>query len=202
MRSSIGRRVVAGAVGGLAVAMLLGGWWGVVVGVAVGIATVRWYDRFATARRSPDDRRAAADLPFACDLLAAVLKAGTPPDLAARCVGRALGGPLGARLDRVHRALRLGSPADEAWSYLGDIDGAARLVSAAVRSQHSGAAFAGSLHRVAEDLRHDRLAATEAAARRAGVLIVLPLGLCFLPAFVLAGLVPVVVAVRGGALSP
>ena len=37
--------------------------------------------------------------------------------------------------------------------------------------------------------------ASEAAARRAGVLIVLPLGLCFLPAFILAGLVPVLVAV-------
>lgn len=202
MRSSALRRVGAGTVAGIAVVVLLGGWWGVAAGAIVGVATVRWYDRFATARRSPDDRQATADLPFACDLLAAVLTAGTPPDLAARCVGRALGGPLGARLDRVHRALRLGSPADEAWSYLGDIDGSSRLVQAAVRSQHSGAAFAGSLHRVAEDLRHDRLVATEAAARRAGVLIVLPLGLCFLPAFVLAGLVPVVVAVLGGALSP
>ena len=71
-----------------------------------------------------------------------------------------------------------------------------------MRSQHSGAAFAGSLQRVADDLRGDALAATDAAARRAGVLIVLPLGLCFLPAFVLAGLVPVIVAVLGGVLSP
>jgi pilus assembly protein TadC len=71
-----------------------------------------------------------------------------------------------------------------------------------VRSQHSGAAFAGSLQRVADDLRSDSLIATEAAARRAGVLIVLPLGLCFLPAFVLAGLVPVIAAVLGGVLSP
>jgi len=31
---------------------------------------------------------------------------------------------------------------------------------------------------------------------------VLPLGLCFLPAFVLAGLVPVIVAVLGDVLSP
>ena len=33
---------------------------------------------------------------------------------------------------------------------------------------------------------------TEAAARRASVAAVLPLGLCFLPAFVLAGVVPLV----------
>ncbi|HEX7746632.1 MAG TPA: secretion system protein, partial [Micromonosporaceae bacterium] len=54
--------------------------------------------------------------------------------------------------------------------------------------------------RVADDLRADRAAAAEAAARRAGVLVVLPLGLCFLPAFILAGLVPVIVAVLGDVL--
>src|SRR5262249_11326846 len=99
------------------------------------------------------------------------------------------------------RALRLGATADEAWSYLGDVAGATRVVRAARRSQHSGAAFAGSLQRVADDLRADRLIAADATARRAGVLIVLPLGLCFLPAFVLTGLVPVIVAVLGGVLS-
>ncbi|MEU8614146.1 secretion system protein, partial [Actinoplanes sp. NPDC048791] len=58
----------------------------------------------------------------------------------------------------------------------------------------------GALTRLADDLRGDRSVAVEAAAHRAGVLIVLPLGLCFLPAFVLAGLVPVVVAVLGDVL--
>jgi pilus assembly protein TadC len=136
----------------------------------------------------------------------------------------AIGGTTGDRLGRVARALRMGAAAEEAWSYLGagsaPLGGSSnaarsveagsgpapepvrRIVAAAVRSQHSGAAFAGALHRVAEDLRADRLIAADAAARRAGVLIVLPLGLCFLPAFVLAGLVPVVVAVLGDVLSP
>jgi pilus assembly protein TadC len=81
------------------------------------------------------------------------------------------------------------------------LDGAARLIRAVDRSGQSGAALAGSFHRVAEDLRTERLLAAEATARRAGVLIVLPLGLCFLPAFVLTGLVPVMVAVVGGVLS-
>jgi hypothetical protein len=60
--------------------------------------------------------------------------------------------------------------------------------------------MAGALTRLADDLRADRSVAAEAAARRAGVLIVLPLGLCFLPAFLLAGLVPVVVALLGDVL--
>jgi pilus assembly protein TadC len=96
--------------------------------------------------------------------------------------------------------MRLGAPPDEAWAHLAPVAGADRLIRAAVRSHQSGTALAGALSRVADDLRADRATATEAAARRAGVLIVLPLGLCFLPAFVLAGLVPVIVAVLGDVL--
>jgi hypothetical protein len=50
---------------------------------------------------------------------------------------------------------------------------------------------------VAADLRAARAASADGTARRVGVLAVLPLGLCFLPAFLLTGVVPVVVAVLG-----
>jgi len=196
------RRVVMS--GGIAVGVTaaIGGWSGLALGPVLGIVAYFWLSRRPFTERVAEDRRVNADLPFAADLLAAAMRAGAPPDAAARCVGRAVGGPLGERLARVDRALRLGAAADEAWSYLGAVDGANRLAQAATRSQHSGVAFAGSLQRLADDLRADRLIAADAAARRAGVLIVLPLGLCFLPAFVLAGLVPVIVAVLGGVLSP
>jgi pilus assembly protein TadC len=159
-----------------------------------------WLRRQPSRAERDRRRRVEADLPFAADLLAAALRAGAPPDLAAGCAGRAVGGPLGADLERVERALRLGAPAAEAWSRLGDLDPTRRMATAAVRSQDSGAALARSLGRVADDLRADRLIGADADGRRTGVLIVLPLGLCFLPAFVLAGLVPVIVAVLGGVL--
>ncbi|MGE5829723.1 MAG: type II secretion system F family protein, partial [Micromonosporaceae bacterium] len=184
------------------VALGTGGWSGLVLGLLTGAGVHRWLSRRPSRTAVLADRHAAADLPYSADLLAAVLRAGAPPDVAARMVGLAIGGPLGERLTQVSRALRLGTPAGQAWAYLGDIAGGARLAQAAARSEHSGAAFAGALHRVAEDLRSTRLATVDAAARRAGVLIVLPLGLCFLPAFVLAGLVPVIVAVLGDVLSP
>ena len=60
--------------------------------------------------------------------------------------------------------------------------------------------MAGGLTQLADDLRAARLAAGEAARHRAGVLLVLPLGLCFLPAFLVAGVVPVIVAVLGDVL--
>lgn len=189
---------------GLSMASVVGGVAGVVVALPVTIATYAWLRHRPTPAQLREVRTVEADLPFAADLLASALRAGASPDAAAGCAGRALGGPLGGRLQRVERALRLGAPSEEAWSYLtvGGVDATKRLARAAVRSQHSGAALAGSLLRVADDLRADRLIDADAAGRRAGVLIVLPLGLCFLPAFVLAGLVPVIVAVLGGVLNP
>jgi pilus assembly protein TadC len=70
-----------------------------------------------------------------------------------------------------------------------------RLAAVAVRSSESGAALADALNRLGKELRAERTVTAVAAAQRAGVLVVLPLGLCFLPAFVLAGLVPVVISV-------
>jgi len=202
----VARVVTLAVLVGGSVAALLGGWVGLVAGAIAGpvlaVGATRWLGRQPSRRAVAENRRVTADLPFAADLLAAALRAGAAPERAAGYVAAAVRGPTGERLGRVARALRLGASVDEAWSYLGGADGTDRIVRAAVRSQHSGAAFAGALARVADDARADRLIAADAAARRAGVLIVLPLGLCFLPAFVLAGLVPVVVAVLGDVLSP
>ncbi|GAB2929286.1 hypothetical protein GCM10027280_15990 [Micromonospora polyrhachis] len=186
--------------GGLTVAVVAGDWTGVLVGVLVAVVLERLLRRFEPAAVRARRLREAADLPLAADLLAAALRAGAPVDRAVLAVAEALAGPLGERLARVGRTMLLGGGPEEAWSHLAPVAGADRLTAAAVRSAASGAALAGALARLADDLRADRAVAAEAAARRAGVLIVLPLGLCFLPAFVLAGLVPVIVAVLGDVL--
>jgi pilus assembly protein TadC len=186
--------------GAVTVWVLVGGWWGLGVAVAVGAVLDRGLRRLEPAAQRRQRLGEAADLPLAADLLAVVLQSGTPVDRATSEVARALPGPLGDRLHRVARLLQLGAPAQEAWAQLAPVPGADRLVRAAVRSADHGAALAGALRRLADDLRADRAIEVEAGARRAGVLIVLPLGLCFLPAFILAGLVPVIVAVLGDVL--
>ncbi|WIM96808.1 type II secretion system F family protein [Actinoplanes oblitus] len=191
-------RVLVAVFAGVTAAGLAGGWWGVPVGVAIGIGTDRFLRRREPAAVRREREKALADLPLGADLLAAALRAGAPVDRAAAAVADALGGPLGARLHRTARSLRLGGTPAEAWAHLSGVTGAERLVSAAVRSSASGGALAGALDRLAGDLRADRLAAAEAAAQRAAVLIVVPLGLCFLPAFLLAGLVPSLLAVLDG----
>ena len=184
----------------LSVAWLIGTWWGLPVALAAGLGTQRWLSHREPPEAREERLRTLADLPLGADLLAAALRAGAPVDRAAAAVADALDGPLGARLGRIARSLRLGAGPQEAWSHLAGVTGAERLVAAAVRSSASGGALAAALERLAGDLRAERSLAVEAAAQRAGVLIVLPLGLCFLPAFLLAGLVPVLVAVLGDVL--
>jgi len=102
----------------------------------------------------------------------------------------------------VARALALGASPAAAWApYL---DGPAALRTMAVvmsRASISGASPAAMLDALAVDQRERQRLAGEAAARRAGVAMVAPLGLCFLPAFVLLGVVPLVAGLLGGGLD-
>jgi len=193
-------RLVAVAVG-VSTAVVLGGRVGLVAGV--GASVLLWWQlpRLAAGAVAARLRREAVDLPAGADLMAAALRAGAPPGHAATVVGAALAGPVGSRLGRVGHALRLGESPEQAWAYLADLPGGERIARAAVRSADSGSALARALSRLADELRAARAAAADAAARRAGVLVVLPLGLCFLPAFLLAGVVPVVIAVLHGVLG-
>nr|WP_245871194.1 type II secretion system F family protein [Asanoa hainanensis] len=183
-----------------ATAVIVDGWWGVALAVPAAAVAYRVIGRLEPAEVKRMRLREESEAPICADLLAAALLAGAPVDVAVHGVAEALGGPLRERLTTVGRSLRLGAEPVEAWNHLAGMPGGDRIAAAAVRSSASGAALAGALTRLADDLRADRAVALEAAARRAGVLIVLPLGLCFLPAFILAGLVPVIVAILGDVL--
>lgn len=78
---------------------------------------------------------------------------------------------------------------------VGTADEGARLRAVLSLAQHAGVPAAPLLRAAAEDVRDDAAAAGLAAAERLAVRLVLPLGVCVLPAFVLVGVVPVVVGV-------
>jgi pilus assembly protein TadC len=193
-------RIVGAIAAGSITWLVVGGIAGVVAAALVTPAAARALRRIEPPSARRARQAAAAELPFAADLLAAALRAGVPVEAAARTTGAGLGGPIGRDLVRVADGLRLGLEPADAWPVLRTTPGAERIVDTVVRSAESGAAVARALERLADDLRGSRAAAVDAAAARVGVLIVLPLGLCFLPAFVLAGIVPVIVAVLGGVL--
>jgi len=72
---------------------------------------------------------------------------------------------------------------------------AARLRETLDLARRAGVPAAALLRAAADDVRDDVAADALAAAERLGVRLVLPLGTCVLPAFVLVGVVPVVVGI-------
>lgn len=144
-----------------------------------------------------DDLGAAAvDPTVVLDLLGAALGAGAGVPRALGAVGRSVRGQDGEALERAGAALLLGAGWEPAW------EGApARLrpVSDALRPAWvHGAPPRDALRVARERIAHDARTRARTAAARLGVRLVLPLGLCLLPAFVLLGLVPVVVALGSG----
>lgn len=133
------------------------------------------------------------------ELVGAALGAGTPVPRALSTVGAALPGVDGAALVRAGAALALGSPPSVAFA---DAPTAVRALGAALEpTWTTGASPVPLLRAAAASARRRRRAAGRAAAGRVGVWLVLPLGLCFLPAFLLLGVVPVVLSIAGRLLG-
>ncbi|GGY05212.1 type II secretion system F family protein [Streptomyces anandii] len=190
---------VAGAAG--ACWVLVGGLTAIAVGLAAAAGLRRWRQS-AGGRPEPefDAVGAARQLPLAADLLAACIAAGAGPVIAAQAVGEALDGPVGQALARGAAEVRLGGRPADAWCRLAAIPGAAALARLLERADESGLPAAGPAARLAADVRADRARAATARARKAAVLVSAPVGLCFLPAFVAVGVLPVVIGLAGGVL--
>lgn len=167
-------------------------------------------------------------LPFAIDLLAVCLRGGMPTSAALRAVADILsvdirpahsawpargahparrapavsGGPeVSAVMARVAAASELGSEPATAWAeWIGHpIYGP--LARALVVTGESGSAVAGRLEAVSQRMRTASGQQAVSRAQRAGVALMAPLGLCFLPAFVCLGVVPVVVGIASRVLG-
>ncbi|MGZ4670509.1 MAG: type II secretion system F family protein, partial [Blastococcus sp.] len=110
-------------------------------------------------------------------------------------VGAAVGGPVGAQLRSVADLLRLGAEPRQAWA--ATPPELAPLGRVLVRAGESGATVTAALRAQAAEFRAGSRARTEVAVRRAGVWVLAPLGLCFLPAFVCLGVVPLVLGLAG-----
>ncbi|MGD3106552.1 type II secretion system F family protein [Streptomyces sp. YGL11-2] len=184
------------------VAVLLGGVAGLVVGLAVGWGAYRWLVRQrAAAAGQTAAVGVGAELATAGDLLAACLAAGAGPREAAEVVGRSLEGTVAERLRQIAAELRLGGEPAAVWPRLAALPGAAGLARCLARAGISGAPAVESASRVAAGLRAERGRAATARARRAGVLVTLPLSGCFLPAFLVLGVAPVLIGLAGGLLG-
>lgn len=189
------------AVGGIAVAAL--GWagagpvTGVVLGAVAGAALVVALRRAARAGPADSD----AELAGRWELLALCLEAGLPVAAAVTAAAGPLAGTAGTRLRRVAGLLELGADPADAWRVAEELPALAAFARAAGRSSGTGAALAKVAAAENERLRATLIDAAQARAQRAAVLITGPLGLCFLPAFLVLGIAPVVIGLAGRALA-
>jgi pilus assembly protein TadC len=137
------------------------------------------------------------------DVFAACLRSGMAVSTAAAATAPSAPPGLARLLNRAADLLALGADPATAWSN-SDVrldKHAEALLRLARRSASSGAALAQGVADLAAQSRHDAADAAGAAAERASVLIAGPLGLCYLPAFVCLGIVPVVAGLAGDVLN-
>ena len=189
---------------GIVIALLLPLPVGVPAGAALAGAGPRLLRRLEPRAVRAEREQLLADLPLVLDLLASCLAGGATLAAAADAVGQAVPGPAARRLAGVSAALAVGSPQGEAWRAFAGSDPEDPLLPAAralARASDGGAPVAAAVSRLAVEARAEARSQTQQAARRVGVLAVAPLGLCFLPAFVLLGVVPVVVSLAAPLLA-
>ncbi|MCK7676030.1 type II secretion system F family protein [Corynebacterium pygosceleis] len=154
--------------------------------------------------KQPRDRPApASPLEVAADieLFAACTTAGLPVETAIRAVADTACPATAESWRRAGALIAVGAPVTDAWRILAQTRGIDDLARAALRSGDSGAAIVAGCERAVHRLREESADRATGTAERAGVLIALPLTLCFLPAFILLGLVPIILSLGGQLLG-
>jgi len=133
-----------------------------------------------------------AEVSGVIDLLALTLRGGAGLVEAMEAVATRVGGPLGMHLRTVAAAGRWGVEDAAAWA---SVPSAWQPAARALRmATAAGVPPADALAGAADEVRRAEQQRLEVATATLGVRIVLPLGLLFLPAFILTTVVPIVVA--------
>lgn len=174
--------------------IVLGVVWGTVLGLALAPAVHRAVGRLESAA---ERRRAAlvhAALPMALDLMVAALLVGRPPVTAFALAAEATDDPLGAELAAVAGRLAIAADPATVWAAVAHDRALAPVGRAFRRAASSGMPVADIIAGAADELRRERAARLREHSQRAGVRTAAPLGLCFLPAFFLIGIVPSLIA--------
>jgi len=156
------------------------------------VAPSLWFGRWFGGRHR---RPPGADVPaaLALDLVAAVLDAGAPPGAAIGLVAAAMAAAGGSQAAEL-AAAAVGCDRAEGGAETPAPGRLTRLLRDLTRlSGQTGLPLADLVRAAAEDQRREGAAAHAVAVRRLAVLLVLPTGVCLLPAFLLLGVVPLVI---------
>lgn len=146
----------------------------------------------ASAKRTAGD--GIEKVPLMLDLLGTALESGLAIQNALHVVAGVSDHATCEALRRVAAALEMGVAWDEAWEGNTNRSGLAQLHAALSFGALTGASAASLLYAEAAQIRRAGARQAERRAAALGVKLVVPLGLCSLPAFIALGIVPVVLA--------
>jgi len=206
------RRGLVVSLGAAAAVVLVRPSWavpGILAAIVLGVIAGRRTSRPDAAVRSA----VREEIAVYCSLLACCLESGMPTGAAMIAIGESLrwgdeqgvgrSGPdqpatYRQALESVAALSALGAGPEMAWEPAAAQPDLAGLAAIAGRSDLGGTALAAAVRRHGSQLRVAAAAQVHRRSGRAAVLIAAPLGLCFLPAFICLGLVPVVIGLLGG----
>lgn len=154
---------------------------------------VRWFRTLDAAPERQRREQIVRDLPVVVDLLVACLRAGRAVNDSLDAVADAWSGPVRDHLRTASAQLRLGGDPETVWGSWGADPALAPLARAFARAARSGSSITTTLEHAANEVRQVRRWNGQAQARSVGVRTAAPLGLCFMPAFLVLGVVPTVI---------
>lgn len=190
-RSPVSARDAASVLAGIGVLAVVGGMWGLLGAAAVGLGA-RWALGRVGDHGGQEREQVLRLAPEAVECLAACVAAGAPLWSAMSVVADSFGGPVGHLLRRSVARHQLGASYEETFAQFLDQPLLAPVGRVLLRSVESGAALSTALTTCAEQMRRVRAAELENRARAVGVKAVAPLAGCFLPAFIVVAVVPIV----------
>lgn len=185
------RHVAAAVLAGVSVAVFAGWPGGALAGGGA------WWLLRRSRRPKADDVGERLASASTLDLLGACLRTGLPVPAALEAVSATAPDETATALRATARLLALGAAPVEAWAPTRERPGFDELAVAATRTARSGAALAATADGISRRLRDGLGVEAEERAERAGVALALPVGLCFLPAFFVLGVLPVVLGLAG-----
>jgi pilus assembly protein TadC len=166
-------------------------WFTLPVVATTGVLVLGWIEPRSARRRR---QQLIMEVPQALELMAACLGAGLPSRTACAAVVRTFEGAVADDLGQVLALQQLGVPDAAAWRTLRDHPQLGLAAADLARSVESGTSMVEGLRHQSEAARGARRGVLQVRARTVGVRSVLPLMMCFIPSFLLLGIVPAVVS--------
>jgi len=156
--------------------------------------TLRLIQSLPSKEQAQSQLSVQTELPFFGQILAALITAGANLLTALEVVAPLLNSDLSRRAFRSIDLLKVGASPAQAWREWQDDPATCEWVGALIRAQERGRPIGHLLRVSAISLVEERSRRARMQVSKLGVKLSLPIGICFLPAFIFGAIVPIVIS--------